>query len=467
MICVARPYGKGLSKPSSSEVRLILPQPPLAALADALISQGLRSWCDEQLVAPPACFAGGLRGTQPLDIAAGVGLMCEKGLDDHSHFSCAQADVATFYDSLSPVAIITYLLQWRVRSDLLLACVLHQLIMPLMLVFGDVLVGLGNRTRGSLTGSRVAGVLGHIVIVDVMRVASRLAAPLLLRGDGAEWGFASWIDNLYCLARCEANAVAAMRLFEEQLAARWRLALKDGSRTVMSCRGQPLPSEPPTGWKRGDFFDVLGHRLCPSAGDEADWREACRRLWRRYWGGAGGRRGKGLDWLSRWRDVCRCCWPVLACRAGRWCWGPGLAKRVDALQSKILVLLQGERRRAHEDINAFCLRRARRAKHDAWRSGLWSEAVARRICSWRDHVARDSAGRGSWAARAVAVRDAAWLAARRRQVGSASALAGRTETRRDGLGLVRVRGETSVGGAETYVDRQAAARRCDARRRRR
>ena len=180
-----------------------------------------------------------------------------------------------------------------------------------------------------------------------------------------------------------------------------------------------------------------------------------------------GAEGGAFDWLSRWRDVCRCCWPVLACRAGRWCWGPSLARRVDALQAKIIVLLQRERRRAHEDSNAFCLRRARRAKGDAWRAGLWSEAVARRVCSWREHAERDNAGRGSWASRALVVRDAAWLRARRRQCGSASVLAGRTDTRVNGLGYVRERWESSTDAAAAFVDAQIAAKRQDAQRRRR
>ena len=450
--CLGRPYGKSTSMPSSNAVRRILPLPPIASLADFLITTRLRAWQEQCLPLPPGCFLGGAPGTQPLDIASAATQMVEKGLDNRSMLSLAQGDVSKFYDSVSPRRVAVFLQRLGADAGLILMMLLFQLTIGLCFIFKDVRAKLGPRSRGTLTGSRVAGAVGQIVIGDVMRHAGPLVRHLTLPMD-VPLKFASWIDNVYACTDTETKACRIVDQFGLVLRDRWGLQLKPGSKQVMSVRGQALAEEPPEGWERHEDFVILGHIASHDGAIEADWQAACRSVWRRFWGGAGGRRGQGLHWRQRWSDVQRCCWPALAMRTGKWPWSDALGRRVDALQCRLLVFLQRERRHDGEDINAFIFRRARRAKASAIELGLWSYAVAKRVATWKQHCFRDTASRGSWAVAALEWRNAAWLQDRRRQSSSRSIFAGRTDTRVAGGGFVRPRWETTVDDAARYADR--------------
>jgi hypothetical protein len=76
-------YGKNSSLAEASEIRAIIPLPCVLQIADALFAKRLHDFIDEKLPLAPGCWVGARPYTQILDIANGLHLVVEKGLDLH------------------------------------------------------------------------------------------------------------------------------------------------------------------------------------------------------------------------------------------------------------------------------------------------------------------------------------------------------------------------------------------------
>ena len=265
----AKIWGKKTRKPKLSEIRMILPLSPLLSILDVLVSEALSAWLSR--VSPPlkGIFVGGERGTQPQDISCACSMWLEKGHDawpdDHT---VAQADIEKYYDSLDPVHIAESLLcgtrspgdaivmpaptptasGTRLPGDALAVATPHGAQFPgdvcaerereemkwqsitaaavmLMLCTG-VKVGLDGKSQslmkrasGTLTGSRTAGALGKIVVVDTMlaAIASKKITPVKI--SNKHLCFASWVDNIYSFGTCQTAARRNIDIFGETNAA--------------------------------------------------------------------------------------------------------------------------------------------------------------------------------------------------------------------------------------------------------
>ena len=93
--------------------------------------------------------------------------LIEKGNDFRASAAIGSADIARFYDSLPLLSISKYLVLQGLPGALINACLATQMCpcvsVNLMNVSFDVL----NRSIGGLTGSRVAGMFGLAVGLDM------------------------------------------------------------------------------------------------------------------------------------------------------------------------------------------------------------------------------------------------------------------------------------------------------------
>ena len=60
----AKLWSKKIAWPKGSEIRAILPLPPLLQILDWLVSHNLCSWLQHLMPMPRGTYAGGVRGTQ-------------------------------------------------------------------------------------------------------------------------------------------------------------------------------------------------------------------------------------------------------------------------------------------------------------------------------------------------------------------------------------------------------------------
>ena len=135
------------------------------------MSQYFTAILDRLLPPVLGCWVGARPGTQALEIAHGLHLVLEKGLDSKSRAAIAQQDIQSFYDTMRLLRIVKWLEHHGVPAPDVECLWRHQLIPEVVLHIGSVQVAVGNRCMGGLTGSPVAGVLGRVPVESM--IASR------------------------------------------------------------------------------------------------------------------------------------------------------------------------------------------------------------------------------------------------------------------------------------------------------
>ena len=119
-------------------------------------------------------------------------------------------------------------------------------------------------------------------------------------------------------------------------------------------------------------------------------------------------------------------------KVSRWPFQKSVAIEMDNMQSHMVSIFIGIPRGDSEDWVSFVRRRRRLARNLCSRIGTWSEAWARRVISWHEHVMR-----GSWVlSDLVQWKNLEWLEEQRARFVSSNSLtsrntlrAGRTGTR--------------------------------------
>lgn len=89
-------------------------------------------------------------------------------------------------------------------------------------------------------------------------------------GSGKYLSMCVYVDNLVTAAADAADAVRAMKCFEEELDSNWSLSLKDGSREVIVPEPNPqaFSSEE---YPRKNMLTCLGHQIAESGSLGPDW----------------------------------------------------------------------------------------------------------------------------------------------------------------------------------------------------
>ena len=97
-----------------------------------------------------------------MDIAHGIRSAVEKALDNKSQGAVAQMDIQPYYDSLDALLLCRWLEEQGVPKHICATSLRLQLLPQVFLNSGGLRVPIALRTLGTLTGSRIAGVLGRI-----------------------------------------------------------------------------------------------------------------------------------------------------------------------------------------------------------------------------------------------------------------------------------------------------------------
>lgn len=179
------------SSPVAAKVRMLLPLGAWMAVLDALLAAELHKTL-KSLPPVPGFWERAVAGTAASAsyLAHWARLLVEKGLDCESRGAVLFTDVRTFYDCVNVTTAVMAALAHGLPAAVGAAAIRHQLLSHIDVVVSDVHVGtLARRGIGALTGSRVAGALGRVVIRSLAehlhsargRTALRMYAESTLR----------------------------------------------------------------------------------------------------------------------------------------------------------------------------------------------------------------------------------------------------------------------------------------------
>ena len=278
------------------------------------------------------------------------------------------------------------------------------------------------RTKGSLTGTRVAGVIGSAIVRHAIAKACNDPALLPFPANGIMLKFAVWVDNIYALSQSVQGAAANLRILERILRNDWRLSYKDDSKLVI---GALAPSA--AGWVDCDFawrdpFPVLGHSIDSHGSADADVQAATNACWIRFWTGAGSRKARRLPLRLLMGELERVCWPAWSFRCHWWPIIRTTTAQADRCQrSMVLTFLRLPREKDETEAD-FGRRRHREASRLIPAEARWGSRCMQSVQSWSSHTLRNHAD--AWCGPLLVRRRNLGLLARRAWRGSASVFAG-------------------------------------------
>jgi len=86
---------------------------------------------------------------------------------------------------------------------------------------GPVASPIENRSKGGVTGSRVAGALGLVPVEEAMRSRRALSPQYAATTAGGELTLSSYVDNLFSISDSPMGAVWIQEDFEEHVQSKW------------------------------------------------------------------------------------------------------------------------------------------------------------------------------------------------------------------------------------------------------
>ena len=155
-----------------SKTRVIMPMPSLLNVIDALLPVMLEPYFSKLLQVPRSSWIGARKQMQILDITHGLTTVIEKALDQDSAGALAQADIQQYYDTVVLLLVCRWLEERGVPDRLLAMVLRHQMLPTVVINVGSSRATITGRSIGSLTGSRVAGVMSKIPPIDVIQLRS-------------------------------------------------------------------------------------------------------------------------------------------------------------------------------------------------------------------------------------------------------------------------------------------------------
>ena len=228
--------------------------------------------------------------------------------------------------------------------------------------------------------------------------------------------------------------MAGLETIETYLKEKWRLKYKPCSRRLMPCAGAPewldlqgLGEKCP-GWIVEKATPCLGTVLSYDGSSIPCFMQFRQQALGAAMRSLSGPSARRMSAERRLHLLNRAVGTMLDYRNTRWAASRSLLKMEDALQRRLIMMAQRTPRRPAEEMSTWAARRSRAAGELARRQGLWSRRHVRRCSEWQDHCERRR-NWGSPCARALAFQNAQWRAERRVAQGSASAAAGRLNSR--------------------------------------
>ena len=332
-------------------------------------------------------FFGGHRHTQSLDISHAASLVSEHELDCWGEGAWAQMDIRSYYDELPILDIAQFLVFHGCHTADVAAAVRHQLFVTLEFEFHGHTAFIPSRSRGGLTGSRIASLLQRIPVEHSLLHCHESLRLCGLRCGSARLCAASYIDNLYFPSRFGSSAVTNAELVEARLKNEWGLCIKDGSKQVVLSRGQRDDDIIGDEWTVEDTSDILERLVSGDNSIRPSFTHVKARLWKSFYANIRVKHWRKLGVCRRLQLIDRAVKPHLLFHSAAWPPQRQVASEVDRLQRKMVATALGLYREPAEDIAAFKRRVGRECSRAI--ATKWSELWYSSAISWHDHLLRD------------------------------------------------------------------------------
>ena len=302
-----------------------------------------------------------------------------------------------------------------------------------------------NRSSGTLTGSRVAGMLGRVPVESIIVERHHHWRQWGYLADTCTLTVSTYVDNLFSASRSLHGAIAILEDFEQELDAKWGLRIKPASRSCTVSRGSTEAPACQSKWPLCAEFRALGHVLQDNGDSRACWTQTKRNMWRAFFGNCSARASEHLGVDRRYMLLQRSVVPLFDYRNTRWPPHNQLGKEIDQVQRKMVAAITRVPSVPDDSPERYVRRRNSVVKAVCEEMGWWSARHCKRVVAWRDHLQRP-ANSWSWPAVLYEFRGSDFLA-RLRAAHSSNVFGGRTGTR-VAPGHVATRWHDSVRFAE-------------------
>ena len=326
--------------------------------------------------------------TQGLDIGFGAHLWVEKALDSQSLGGLAQSDIRTFFDVNPILKCAIFLSKRGVPMPLLAAAVRHQLFSQVYLAARGPKFLVRNRSRGGLTGSRLAMAFGRVPVEasfldvwDSLLLASFKIDEFRLVGG-------AYVDNLYFFGHDANAAVHNASLVHDILKQKWELDIKAGSQVLLAPAGADI-SAIPASWECPAAVTFLGYVVQDDAGIRSAWARCRSKMWQRFFAISRDRGWSKLSIARKSRHVERSIWTLLSFYCGTWPPQLQVSREIDTVQRKMFAAILRVKKLPEEEPVTYVRRRNKLAKNLCNEMGLWSSRWFSKARCWNQHLQRD------------------------------------------------------------------------------
>eukprot|EP00928_Gymnodinium_smaydae_P086832 TRINITY_DN71253_c1_g1_i1.p1 TRINITY_DN71253_c1_g1~~TRINITY_DN71253_c1_g1_i1.p1 ORF type:complete len:264 (-),score=10.47 TRINITY_DN71253_c1_g1_i1:387-1085(-) len=213
-----------------------------------------------------------------------------------------------------------------------------------------------------MTGSRTAGIVGHVIVHSAVCATIDIRRPLMLREPTFSIA-CMWIDNFYSFAKKDIDALCMLEAIDTWLREHWHLKLKDDSLMFMDFarrdgRAQhACLTQSHARWTPVAVFPVLGHSLEANGSISNEFRQVRLCMLRAFWANAGSAKARRSSVRSRLKLLARAVGPQFSWKCSRWRFSKNRALQLDRLQRVLvsyLLPLRGDGlRSAGEDFRTF------------------------------------------------------------------------------------------------------------------
>jgi hypothetical protein len=357
--------GKGKASCQTDRMRAVVPMPVLLAMLDSILAERLRVFV-EMLPLPPHICVGGGGGVQLGDIAHGCAMILEKSMDDMSQGVVIQADVEKYYDQLPLWKCLDALALRGLDARTAAACVrLHWQSAVHLCALGSQ-VAIRPRSRGALTGSRSAVMLGKVPVeTAVARLASAWVAKKWAWGlDGDTVSSAIYVDNVWLFSRTSGAALCMMKELQSELMEEWALKFKEESKEIMVARGNETETYHDEEWKGVSVMKVLGLFVSNDGATAKSVGATLLDEQRMGWGAASQVAKASIPWRRREKFLASMTEGLLNSRWHMWSPSLALSAKLDRVQRKLWSVALGIQR----SLPSFAVADERPARA-SWRVG--------------------------------------------------------------------------------------------------
>ena len=139
--------------------------------------------------------------------------------------------------------VVRVLLDKGCPCDLVFACLRAQILPEVSLDILGHTLPVGRRAIGTITGSRLAGAVGQVIIHECLESYQLKWETLGFKTGSFPLAICTWVDNVYAFSNKLGDAITVLEDLERQLISTWGLIYKNSSRACIFCRGsaaQPI-----------------------------------------------------------------------------------------------------------------------------------------------------------------------------------------------------------------------------------